>query len=118
MLQENEKSLYNKQKVNYHRSYIVGKPGSKTVAGTSVSDIYSKILEAYLNQEQKKAVLYGKRSSKAQVVEDAILVLLSQKGVLEQVLQSVGVPDEEVQRTKQRLKAEYDISPKSSVSNQ
>jgi hypothetical protein len=109
-----EKSLYTKKRDTYLRDYKLGKPGSKTIAGTSVDEIYSKILEAYLEQEQKKAVLYGKRSSKAQVVEDAILVLLYQKGVLEQVLKAVGVPDEEVQRTKQRLKAEYDISPKSS----
>lgn len=91
----------------------MGKKGSKTVMGTSIDDIYVKILDVYLEQEQKKAVLYGKRKSKAQVVEDAILVLLSQKGVLEQVLKSVGVPDEEIQIAISRLKAEYDISPKS-----
>jgi hypothetical protein len=91
----------------------LGKKGSKTVMGTSIDDIYVKILDVYLEQEQKKAVLYGKRKSKAQVVEDAILVLLSQKGVLEQVLKSVGVPDEEIQIAISRLKAEYDISPKS-----
>lgn len=92
----------------------MGKPGSKTVAGTSVSDIYSKILDSYLDQEQQKAVLYGKRTSKAQIVEDAILVLLAQKGVLEQVLRSVDVPNEEIQRTVQRLKVEYGTCPKSS----
>ncbi len=92
----------------------MGRKGAKTVAGTSVDDIYVKILEAYLQQEQKKAVLYGKRSSKAQVVEDAILILLAQKGVLEPILQAVGVPIEEVRLIEQRLKAEYGISPKSS----
>lgn len=91
----------------------MGRKGSKTIAGTSVDEIYISILENYLQQEQKKAMLSGKRSSKAQVVEDAILVLLAQKGVLEQVLQSVGVSTEEVQRTTQRLKAEYGICPKS-----
>jgi hypothetical protein len=101
------------QKQQNKRCHSLGKKGNKTIAGTSIDEIYTKILNAYLEQEQRKAVLYVKRKSKAQIVEDAILILLAQKGVLEQVLKSVGVPDEEVQRTVSRLKAEYDISPKS-----
>ena len=43
----------------------MGKKGNTTISGTSVDDIYNKILNAYLEQEQKKAVLYGKRKSEA-----------------------------------------------------
>lgn len=90
----------------------MGKKGYKTVKGTSIDDVYNKILDIYLQQELSKAVLYGKRKSKAQIVEDAILLLLAQRGTLEQVLEAAGVPDVEVQRTIQRLRAEYDLEPR------
>jgi hypothetical protein len=91
----------------------MGRTDEKTIKDTSIQDIWVRILDAYVQQEQRKGILYGKRVSRAKVIEDAILVLLAQKGALESVLESVGVPAEEVQRTIQRLKVEYDISPKS-----
>jgi len=90
----------------------MGKKGSTTISGTSVDDIYSKILTAYIEQEQKKIVLSGKRKSKAQTIEDAILLLLERRGVFEKVLTECGVPIEEIERTKQRLKIEYGNAPK------
>jgi len=90
-----------------------GRDKERTIKDTSVADIWVRILDKYVAQEQKKAILTGKRVSRAKALEDAILLLISQKGVLEQVLKEVGVPDEEVQRTIARLKVEYGTLPKS-----
>jgi hypothetical protein len=92
----------------------LGRGKERTIKDTSVEDIFVRILDKYVEQEQKKAMLTGKRISRAKALEDAILLLLAQKGVLEKVLKELGVSDEEVQRTIVHLKAEYDVSPKSS----
>jgi hypothetical protein len=91
----------------------LGRDKERTIKDTSINDIWVRILDKYVEQEQKKAMLTGKRMSRAKALEDAILLLLAQKGVLEQVLKELGVPDEEVQRTIARLKVEYGMLPKS-----
>jgi hypothetical protein len=91
----------------------LGRDKERTIKDTSVDDIWVRILDKYVEQEQKKAMLTGKRMSRAKALEDAILLLLAQKGVLEQVLKELGVPDEEVQHTTARLKVEYGMLPKS-----
>lgn len=90
----------------------MGREGTKTIAHTSVDDIYVRILDAFVEQEQKKSILSGKRKSRANTLEDAILLMVYQKGMLEQVLKELDVSDAEVQRTIQRLKVEYGIFPK------
>ena len=89
----------------------MGREGKKTLLGTSIAEIYIKIIDAYIAQEEKKYVLRPK-ISRAEVVQDAVLNLISNKGVLDIILQELQVPAEEVSDIKVRLKAEYGISPK------
>ncbi len=85
----------------------MGRKGKKTLQGTSVSSMYNQLIEKYIEEVSKKRLL--SQPSKAQVVEDSILVFLEKQGILEQLLKSVGCLDEEVKSIRAHLKAEYDL---------
>jgi len=88
------------------------KKDEKTIMQTTIAEIFVKLIDAYIVQEKKKRVLTGKRMSRTSVMEDAVLSLLTQQGVLERLLREQNVPAEEVQSIISRLKAEYGIVPK------
>jgi hypothetical protein len=72
----------------------------------------TKAIDYYLEQQPKK-LLRKEHTSRAEVIEDSILLFLAEKGVLEPTLKSLGVQDAEIQSIIRHLKAEYGISPKS-----
>ena len=88
----------------------MGRQDESTILNTSVPNILVRIIDAYIEQQKKKRVLTGKRMSRASVMEDALLDMLYQQGVLEQLLKEQGVPAEEIHSIKARLQAEHEIS--------
>lgn len=82
----------------------MGRKGKTTIFGTTTSNLYSKLIEKYI--EEKGDILRLKQisPSKAKVVELAILKFLEIQGVLEPYLKEFGLTDSEVKSIKEHLK--------------
>ena len=92
----------------------MGRKDEKTVMNTSVAEIFVRLIDEYIKAESGKRLIMTKKLTRASVISDAILLLLAQKGVLEQRLKSAGVSNEEAENIIAHLQAEYGIDLKAS----
>lgn len=80
----------------------MGRKG-KTTVGTTVPEIYKKLLDMFIEKNKRKFEFMGQKLSRAKVLEIAILTLLSEQGVLEQWMKALGCSDAEISSIKEYL---------------
>lgn len=77
--------------------------GKTTIKGTSVNDIYSKLVEKFIVEKKEEFKLRHIRLSKAKVFEIALLKFLEMQGVLEPFLKELGYSDSAIRNIKGSL---------------
>ncbi len=92
---------------------VMGRNGTTTtLLNTSVSATFVRLIDCYIEYGKKKTIL-RRKISRARVIEDAVLLLLDNRGLLKQLLQEIGVSAEEAENTIKVIRVEYGSPPKS-----
>lgn len=84
-----------------------------TLMNTSVSSNYVRLLDVYIEQEKARALLLNRRLTRASLMEDAILLLLDKQGVLDELLNKIGVPSDEANKLISLLRITYGVKENS-----
>ena len=85
----------------------MGRPGTFTVAGTSIPKQLSELIEFISLQEYKQEYLIPRKTSHSKIVEEALLLLAYKRGILEEFLKQKEYPKEIMENIMSRHKEVY-----------
>jgi len=86
------------------RTITMPRRGKTTVKGTTVNDLYTKLVEKYIELKKQEFKLRQIRLSRAKVYELSLLKFLEIQGILEPFLKELDYSDSAIRNIKDNLK--------------